>query len=114
MATVTKPQQAKPVRPAVQPALKTKAVKTRPQREQVFLFDKTNYLLMAGGIALIFIGFLLMSGGKSPDPHQFLYNEIYSVRRITVAPIIIFLGFAIEIYAIMRVPKEESKPQNTV
>jgi len=61
---------------------------------------------MIGGVALIFIGFLLMSGGKSANPHEFHYEEIYSFRRITVAPIVILLGFFIEVYAIMKKPKD--------
>lgn len=54
---------------------------------------------------LILIGFMLMAGGKSPDPHQFNYDEIYSFRRITLAPIVVMLGFAVEVYAIMKKPK---------
>lgn len=77
-----------------------------PSGDKTFLFDKENYMWMIGGILLIFIGFLLMSGGKSPDPHQFNYDEIYSFRRITLAPIIVLLGFGVEIYAIMKKPKE--------
>jgi len=61
---------------------------------------------MIGGVVLILIGFMLMSGGKSPDPHKFLYDEIYSFRRITLAPIVILLGFAVEVYAIMKKPEE--------
>jgi hypothetical protein len=78
----------------------------KPHTEQTLLFDKENYMWMIGGIALIFIGFLLMSGGKSPDPHQFNYDEIYSFRRITLAPIVIMLGFIVEAYAIMKKPKD--------
>lgn len=73
---------------------------------QNFLFDKENYMWMIGGVVLILIGFMLMSGGKSPDPHKFNYDEIYSFRRITLAPIVILLGFAVEVYAIMKKPKE--------
>jgi len=76
------------------------------QRESYFLFDKENYMWMIGGIALIFIGFMLMSGGKSANPHEFHYEEIYSFRRITLAPIVILLGFAVEVYAIMKKPKD--------
>ncbi len=78
-------------------------------RELFFLFDKENYMWMIGGMLLIFIGFMLMSGGKSPDPHKFNYDEIYSFRRITLAPIIILLGFAVEVYAIMKKPKETAQ-----
>jgi hypothetical protein len=81
--------------------------KTAPTGNQVFLFDKSNYIWMIGGVALILLGFLLMSGGKSPDPHVFNYDEVYSFRRITLAPLLILAGFAVEIYAIMK------KPANT-
>ena len=78
----------------------------QPQREPYFLFDKMNYMLMIGGILLILIGFMLMSGGKSPNPHEFHYDEIYSFRRITLAPIVLLLGFVLEVYAIMRKPAD--------
>lgn len=71
---------------------------------QAFLFDKSNYMLMIGGVLLILLGFVLMAGGKSPDPNQFNYDEIYSTTRVTVAPILILLGFALEVYAIMKKP----------
>lgn len=74
----------------------------------IFLFDKTNYYIMFGGLALILLGFILMAGGKSPDPHVFNYDEIYSFRRITLAPILIIAGFVVEVVAIMRKPKSES------
>ena len=70
-----------------------------------FLFDNTNYYIMIAGVVLILLGFMLMSGGKSPDPHVFNYDEVYSFRRVTLAPIVVMLGFLIEIYAIMRKPK---------
>jgi Protein of unknown function (DUF3098) len=84
------------------------AANTEPRGNQVFLFDRSNYMWMIGGVALILIGFMLMSGGKSPDPHQFLYSEIYSFRRITLAPIVVLLGFAVEVYAIMKKPTEQT------
>ncbi len=68
------------------------------------LFGKKNYVLIGIGIAVIIIGLLLMVGGKSPDPNVFLEDEIYGFRRITLAPIVILLGFAIEMYAIFRNP----------
>lgn len=78
----------------------------KPQREQYFLFDKTKYILMIAGIVLIFIGFVLLSGGKSANPHEFHYEEIYSFRRITLAPIVLLLGFFLEVYAIMKKPAD--------
>lgn len=71
-----------------------------------FLFDKTNYILMIIGVVLLLIGFYLMSGGKSADVHQFHAKEVFSATRITLAPILVLLGFAVEIFAIMRKPKD--------
>ena len=70
-----------------------------------FLFDRTNYILMIAGVLLSLIGFYLMSGGKSVDVHQFHAEEVFSTTRITLAPIIVLLGFVVEIFAIMRKPK---------
>ena len=73
-----------------------------------FLFDKSNYRMMLIGLALIVLGFVLMAGGKSEDPNVFNYDDIYSFRRITLAPILILIGFAVEGYAIMKKPKEDT------
>lgn len=70
--------------------------------EKNTLFTKVNYLWMAIGIAVILIGFLMMAGGKSPDPKVFDTSEVYSFRRITLAPILIVGGLLIEVYAIMK------------
>jgi hypothetical protein len=109
MSTVTKTQQ-QPAKPTPRPVAGVKASKTT---EQTFLFDKENYMWMIGGVVLILIGFMLMSGGKSPSPNEFHYDEVYSFRRITLAPIVLLLGFAVEIYAIMKKPKavKEETPQ---
>ncbi|WP_126244229.1 DUF3098 domain-containing protein [Chitinophaga rhizosphaerae] len=69
------------------------------------LFGKGNYQLMLAGVILIAIGFLLMMGGSSDDPARFSPEEVYSFRRITLAPIVILLGLAVEAWAIMRKPK---------
>lgn len=73
--------------------------------KQDFLFDKSNYKWMLIGIAFILLGLVLMAGGKSPDPHKFNYEEVYSFRRITLAPILILLGLAVEVYAIIKKDK---------
>ena len=57
------------------------------------------------GIVVMIIGFLLMAGGKSPDPNVFDKSQVYSATRITIAPIIILAGLVIEIVAIFRHPK---------
>jgi len=65
-----------------------------------FIFKKANYKLMLIGLAVIAIGFLLMSGGGSDDPNVF-NPEIYNFRRIRLAPTLVLIGFGIQIYAIL-------------
>jgi len=67
-----------------------------PKKE--FIFQKKNYLFMFLGIACIALGFLLMAGGGSDDPSVF-NEDIYSFRRIRLAPTLVLLGLGIEIYA---------------
>jgi hypothetical protein len=71
------------------------------------LFSKDNYMWMLAGLVVMALGFFLMAGGKSADPTKFNDNEIYSTTRITIAPILIMAGFVIEIFAIMRKPKNK-------
>lgn len=70
-----------------------------------FPFGRENYVLMLIGIVVIFIGFALMAGGGSDDPA--VWNpEIFSARRITVAPLVVMIGFVIEVVAIVKKSKE--------
>ncbi len=69
-----------------------------------FALGKKNYKLMAIGFGIIIIGFILMAGGKSSDPKVFS-EDIFSFRRITLAPLIVLVGFVFEIYAIMKKPE---------
>lgn len=75
------------------------------QEEGKFAIGRQNYKLLLIGFAIIVLGFLLMIGGGSKDPNVFS-NEIFSFRRITLAPIIVLFGFVFEIYAIMKKPSE--------
>jgi len=59
-------------------------------------------MLMIIGVVLIIVGYMLMAGGKSEDPNVFNGDEIFSFRRITLAPIVVLLGYAIEVYAIVK------------
>lgn len=68
--------------------------------EKEFAFGKENYIISIIGVLFIIVGFILMSGGGSEDPNVFS-EEIFSTRRITVAPIVVLIGFAIEIFGIM-------------
>jgi hypothetical protein len=70
-----------------------------------FALNKENYILMIIGFAIIVLGFILMMGGKSEDPTIFNEEEIFSFRRITLAPIVVLAGFIFEIWAIMKKPK---------
>ncbi|PSL48770.1 Protein of unknown function (DUF3098) [Chitinophaga niastensis] len=72
------------------------------------IFSKENYKFMLAGVVVIILGFLLMMGGNSDDPNVFKPEEVYSFRRITLAPIVIVLGLLIEVYAIMRRPKTKA------
>lgn len=66
-------------------------------------FDKVNYILLAVGMAVVVLGFILMSGGSSSET---AYDpDIFSVRRIKVAPVVCLIGFVSMIYAVIRKPK---------
>ena len=70
-----------------------------------FAFDKVNFILLAAGMLIVVIGFLLMTGPGSSDT---VYEpDIFSARRIKVAPIVCLFGFLSMIYAVMRKPKNE-------
>lgn len=82
-------------------SIKTKFDNIRDKNDDKMPIPKRNYVLCLIGILVIIIGMILMAGGGEATPTEFHY-EIYSFRRITLAPILIILGFAFEIYAIMR------------
>src|ERR1700749_3285554 len=86
----------------------TKATAAPVRRPNTPLFRKENYKWMAIGLVAVALGLILMGGGKSKDPNVFNPNEIYSFRRITLAPILILGGFVIEIFAIFRKDKKEA------
>lgn len=71
-----------------------------------FAFSKQNYKLVLIGLGIIVLGFILMAGGGSDDPNVF-DESIFSFTRITLAPIVVLLGFCFEIYAIMHKPSDE-------
>lgn len=71
-----------------------------------FALGKENYRLLIIGFAIIVLGFILMIGGKAKSPNEF-NPDIFSFRRITLAPLVVLAGFIFEIYAIMKKPREE-------
>jgi hypothetical protein len=70
-----------------------------------FALGKDNYMYLAIGFAIIIIGFVLMAGGGSEDPKVFTGDQLFSFRRIILAPMIVLFGFFFEIWAIMKKPK---------
>jgi hypothetical protein len=94
-------------------AKKIEIRKTAAKKEEktavmgTFAFQKENYMIILAGVALLTIGYLLMIGGGADSPDK--YNpEIFSARRITVAPITLLIGFAVVLYGIMKKPKQEA------
>jgi len=71
-----------------------------------FALGKENYIYLTVGFVIIIIGFLLMVGGGSEDPNVFNGEELFSFRRIVLAPLVVLFGFLFEIWAIMKKPKE--------
>ena len=84
--------------------MKQKKQKKQEHKSQ-FLFGKKNYTFMLIGLGFIVVGFALMAGGGSDDPAIF-NEEIYNFRRIRLAPTLVLIGLAIEIYAIMAKSKK--------
>jgi len=78
--------------------------KKEAEANKKFIFEKENYKFMIIGLAVIALGFILMAGGGSDDPEVF-NPEIFSWRRIRLAPTVVLIGFAIEVYAILLKPK---------
>lgn len=74
-----------------------------------FAFDKTNFILLAVGMCVVIIGFLLMTGPGTTETH--FEPDIFSVRRIKVAPAVCFFGFIFMIYAILKKPKQKEEKQ---
>jgi hypothetical protein len=74
------------------------------EKKSEFALEKINYIIIGIGVGLIVLGFLLMSGGRVEDPNVF-NEEIFSFRRITLAPVVVLLGFMVNIYGILKKPK---------
>lgn len=68
-----------------------------------YAFDKINFILIALGMVIVILGFILMSGGGSDE--SVFDADIFSVHRIKVAPVVCFIGFISIVYAIIRKPK---------
>lgn len=80
--------------------------KPEPVKKAGFPIPVSNYRMILIGFGIVVLGFILMMGGGSEDPNQFNY-DIFSFRRITLAPVVVLAGFGFVFWAIMRKPKEK-------
>ncbi len=98
---------AAPPKPAEEKKPKPAAQKTAGVAEHKidFAFGRENYKLLLIGLGLIVLGFILMIGGGSKDPKVFSYS-LFDFQRLTLAPILVLAGYIVEIFAIMKRPKE--------
>ena len=76
------------------------------KKKRKLLFKKENYIISVIGILFISTGLILMMGGGSNDPNIFSY-EIFSFRRIRIAPTLILIGFVFQIAAILKTQKNK-------
>ena len=73
---------------------------TKEKTQAEFAFGRINYILMLAGLALIFLGYVLMSGGGSTDPKVF-NPAIFDTQRLVIAPFVTVLGYVVEVFAIV-------------
>ena len=73
---------------------------------ELFAFHKENYKFLFLGLILLALGFILMIGGGSDDPNVFS-NSIFDSQRLTIAPLLLIVGFAIEVWAVLKKPSEK-------
>jgi len=78
-------------------------------KKNEFALNKTNFILLAVGMAIVILGFILMSGSGSTE--EAFNPEIFSVRRIKVAPAVCFFGFCFIVFGIMYAPKKKNNPE---
>jgi hypothetical protein len=76
----------------------------KKKTETDFLFDRSKYILLIAGLVTTALGFILMAGGGSDSPNTFSY-DLFSFRRITLAPFLVLLGYGIQIYSILKSKK---------
>ena len=72
-----------------------------------FAFNKQNFIYLIAGLVIVLVGYLLMMGGGTDDPTKFFGDQIFSFRRITLAPMMVVAGYIVVLYAIMKKPPKE-------
>lgn len=73
---------------------------------------KKNYYYIIAGVVVVLIGFVLMAGGGSEDPMVFDKDELFSARRITVAPFLVILGYVVVLWGILKKPEQAVKVES--
>lgn len=91
-------------------AIKSNLKGTGTEKKAGFPIPVSSYKMILIGLGIILLGFILMMGGGSNSPDEFSY-DIFSFRRITLAPIVVLGGFGFIFWAIMRKPKETMKDE---
>jgi len=95
-------KQVEKTKPKLKPTQRKRKKTTKSVASSELVFNRENYKWILIGVALIIIGFVLMSGGSMPSPDVWEDDRIYSFRRVTLAPIVILIGLGVEVYAIFR------------
>ena len=72
------------------------------QEGEELLYGRNNYVLMAAGVGLMLLGYLMMMGGAQPDAETWDPDIIYNLRRVTLGPFLVLAGIGIEIFAIFK------------
>ena len=70
--------------------------------------SRENFKYIIVGCVVVIVGFILMSGGGTEDPTQFNKEELFSFRRITLAPFLVMLGYGVVLFGILKRPKKEA------
>jgi hypothetical protein len=74
---------------------------------------KENYWIIIGGIIVVLLGFILMAGGGAEDPNVFVKEELFSFRRITLAPFLVILGYIVVLFGVLKRPKDAAIPSGS-
>ena len=88
-----------------------KTTRNMSTNKHVFAFDRTNFILLAVGMAVVIIGMVLMSGSGSTE--QTFHASIFDARHIKVAPAVCLFGYLFMIYAILRRPRTKKDGEQT-
>ena len=87
------------------------STRLKEEEKPYLLFSSKHYAYLGLGLLLVVLGFLLMWGGAAPDADTWQPEEIYSFRRITLAPIVVLLGLVVVIFGIFAKHGDETNPE---